>query len=261
MPFAGVLEMTGDEEHWHGLGRGLRRLLETRVVRQPYEGHEDLYRSLSPYHRIGEDAPPFLVVQGYNDTLVDVHVARAFVARFADVALAPIYYVELPFAQHSFDVTASPRTSATTRAAVAFATSVTAPCHLTPEHVAAYQAPPTELLVEVDARWLGATEVAAERGSFFVVTSDNPYSVVREDAANDESRLELVELLARRGVPTRATLARDPAGRWPDEQGVALFDVSPSFAAHLARAFDQFAFYEVTSAGVVVRAALSAARL
>ena len=43
---------------------------------------------------------------------------------FARVAFAPIYYVELPFTQHAFDLTASPRTSATTRAAVAFAESV-----------------------------------------------------------------------------------------------------------------------------------------
>ena len=123
--FYGVLEMTGDESHWHGLGRGLRKLLESRVVQRPLLGHEDLYRALSPYHRIHEGAPPFLVVQGANDTLVDVNVARDFVERFRRVARAPIYYVELPFAQHAFDATASPRTSATTRAAVAFATSVT----------------------------------------------------------------------------------------------------------------------------------------
>jgi len=125
MSFYGVLEMTGDESHWHGLGRGLRRLLESRVVRQPLLGHEDVYRQLSPYHRIHERAPPFLVLHGSNDTLVDVNVARDFVERFRQVATAPIYYVELPFTQHAFNTTASPRTSATTRAAVAFATSVT----------------------------------------------------------------------------------------------------------------------------------------
>jgi hypothetical protein len=64
-------------------------------------------------------------VQGANDTLVEVNVARAFVTKFRAVAFAPLYYVELPFTQHTFDLTASPRTSATTRAAVAFAESVT----------------------------------------------------------------------------------------------------------------------------------------
>jgi acetyl esterase/lipase len=103
------------------LGRGLLVLLEGRVVQLPYLDHQDLYRQMSPLERIGVDAPPFLVIQGGNDTLVDVNVARGFVEKFRRVALAPIYYVELPFTQHAFDVTASPRTSATTRAAVAFA--------------------------------------------------------------------------------------------------------------------------------------------
>ena len=122
--FYGVLEMTGDETHWRGLGRGLRTLLERRIVQVPFEGHEEFYRALSPFHRLHADAPAFLVVQGVNDTLVDVQVARDFVARHREVASAPIYYVELPFTQHAFDVTASARTSATTRAAVAFAQSV-----------------------------------------------------------------------------------------------------------------------------------------
>jgi len=47
MSFYGVLEMTGDEAHWRGLGRGIRLLLERRVVQVPYQGHEALYHSLS----------------------------------------------------------------------------------------------------------------------------------------------------------------------------------------------------------------------
>ncbi len=126
LSFYGVLEMTGDETYWRGLGAGLRGLLERRIVQRPYLGNEALYEALSPYHRLHEGAPAFLVVQGVNDTLVDVQVARSFVERFLEVASAPIYYVELPCTQHAFDVTASPRTSATTRAAIAFAQSVVA---------------------------------------------------------------------------------------------------------------------------------------
>ncbi|MGH9019847.1 MAG: alpha/beta hydrolase fold domain-containing protein, partial [Acidimicrobiales bacterium] len=172
IPFAGVLEMTGDEEYWHGLGRGLRHLLEGRVIQLPYEGNEETYRAASPLHRITEGAPPFLVVQGTNDTLVDVHVARAFVRRFRDVALAPAYYVELPFAQHSFDLTASPRTSATTRAAVAFAESVVGERPtLDVDTLSAYQVPPTELSVEVDSRMVPAAEAARRLGRLLVVSA------------------------------------------------------------------------------------------
>ncbi len=123
----GVLEMTGDDVAWDGHGDKLRELLADTVVGVPVAEHEDLYRAMSPVERITPDAPPFLVVHGGNDTMVDVHVARYFVERFRQVAHAPIYYVEIPFTQHAFDVTASPRTSATVRAAVAFAEHVTAP--------------------------------------------------------------------------------------------------------------------------------------
>jgi acetyl esterase/lipase len=119
----GVLEMSGDPVVWDGHGDKLRELLESRVVGLPVAGHEALYRSMSPIERITEDAPPFLVIQGGNDTLVDVTVAREFVRRFEVTATSPLYYVELPLTQHAFDLTASPRTSATTRAVVAFATS------------------------------------------------------------------------------------------------------------------------------------------
>lgn len=127
IPFYGVLEMTGDERYWRGLGAGIRRLLEGRIVQRPFDENPDLYRALSPLSRIHEGSPPFLVIQGVVDTLVDVNVARGFVDHFRAVATAPIYYVELPLTQHAFDVTASARTSATTRAALAFATDVVAP--------------------------------------------------------------------------------------------------------------------------------------
>jgi acetyl esterase/lipase len=251
IPFYGVLEMTGDETHWRGLGHGLRVLLERRVVQAPYEGNEELYRQLSPMHRIEPDAPPFLVIQGGNDTLVDVQVARDFVARFSEVALAPIYYVELPYTQHAFDVTASPRTSATTRAAIAFAESVASPRpSLAASLVASYQVPPTELLVEVAGEWLDALAVDRD-GPFFVVTSDNPYSVVGDDEANDARRRELVGLLAARGVAAARSRARDTTGRWPDEWGFALFGVDVDFARALAATFEQFAFFEVGERVVV----------
>jgi acetyl esterase/lipase len=124
--FYGVLEMTGDADVWRGNGEPLVDLLERYVVQQPFATNEDVYRAMSPMERITADAPPFLVVQGTHDTLVDVNVARRFVSKFREVAAAPIYYLEMPFAQHAFEVTASPRTSATTRAVVAFVESVAA---------------------------------------------------------------------------------------------------------------------------------------
>jgi acetyl esterase/lipase len=258
LSFYGVLEMTGDETQWRGMGRGLRRLLVHRVVQLPYEGNEHVYAALSPYERITPDAPPFFVVQGTNDTLVEVNVARAFVTKFRAVAFAPLYYVELPFTQHSFDLTASPRTSATTRAAVAFAESVTrARPPLTRELVARYQVPPTRLELKSHDQWRDVTEAVSELGPLFVVTSDNPYSQVLSPEDNEVRRRDLLTLLAARHLEYLEARGHDPGGEWPDELGVALVNATRESARALALTFEQFAFYEVTTDGVVVRESAS----
>jgi dienelactone hydrolase len=254
MSFYGVLGMIGDEAHWRGLGRGLRILLERRVVQVPFEENQPIYHALSPYDRIDADAPPFFVVQGRNDTLVDVQVARDFVTKFRDVATAPIYYVELPFTQHAFDISASPRTSATTRAAVSFAESVVNRPTLTASLVKSYQVPPTELVVKLESgEWLGAIEAARELGPFTVLTSDNPFSSALRAEDNVARRGVLYEDLLRRGVELRHTMGRDPMSLWPVEEGFALFDQSVDFARELARRWDQFAIYDVTRERVLVR--------
>ena len=120
--------------------------------------------------------------------------------------------------------------------------------------------PPTELYVEVDSRLVPATEAAARLGPFFVVTADNPFSRDLGDG-NDARRADLAAVLAARGLAGHATLARDAAARWPDEQGVALSGVGDGFARRLAHAFDQFAFYEVTPERVAVRDAATGAEL
>jgi acetyl esterase/lipase len=258
LSFYGVLEMTGDKTHWRGLGRGLLRLLERRVVQLPFLENEDLYRSISPHERIAAQSPPFFVVQGVNDTLVEVSVARAFVAKFREVAFTPVYYVELPFTQHAFDLTASPRTSATTRAAIAFAHSVVMPRPaLTPSLVASYQVPPTQLSVDINGEWCDAREAAAVIGTHFVVTSDNPYSRIMDDSTNEQRRAELREFLRRRGVWFREAKGEDVTSRWPSEHGVALTGLTREDARALARAWDQFAFYEVDADHVTVRDAAS----
>ena len=257
LSFYGVLEMTGDETQWRGLGRGIRILLERRVVQFPYLGNEEVYRALSPYERIGPDAPPFFVVQGVNDTLVDVNVARSFVAKFRAVAFAPIYYVELPFTQHAFDLTASPRTSATTRAAVAFAESVVSP----------RPTPSAQLLV----RTTGAADATSRRGPTWRVARRSRrarprWTVLRSHVGqpvltdprrpdqNEVRRGQLRRFLQHRGIDFFETVAEDPHGslagraRRGDDRISRLAD-----ARAFARAWDQYAFYEVSNEGVTVR--------
>jgi hypothetical protein len=251
----GVLEMTGDEKQWHGFGRGLLFLLERRVVQKSVKDEPELFRAMSPYHRIGIDAPPFLVVHGGNDTLVDVNVARDFVEKFRRVALSRIYYVELPFTQHAFDVVASPRASSTARAAVVFAESVAQPLPvLSAATLASYQVPPTTLTVELSpSRRVEATQAARELGPYWVLTADNPFSVRLTDEENARRRAELEGVLKAHGVTHRPSFAKDPSVRWPEERGFAIFGVAAEFVSALAKAFDQFAFYFVDDVKVRVR--------
>lgn len=251
LSFYGVLEMTGDEELWRGLGRGLRQLLEHRVFGESVEAARERFEAASPLHRLHPGAPPFLVVQGRTDTLVEVNVARAFVARLRATSPSPAWYVELPGTQHAFDLTASPRTSAVVRAAVA-AASAMAPARppLDEELLARYRVPPAELWVLEDGRLVDARAHAARTGDFYALTSDNPRSVVASDADNAARRADLAAILARLGVAAVATRSRDGAAAFPDEVGVGV--ASRPLALALARRYDQHALYAVGAGAVQV---------
>jgi len=109
----GVLDMTGDPTSAGPQGRALQSLLGGSVMKVLIAEAHDTYEASSPIHRITEDAPAFLVVHGRKDTLVSVGIARAFVEAFSRIATAPLCYIELPWAQHGFDLLCSPRCTAT----------------------------------------------------------------------------------------------------------------------------------------------------
>jgi hypothetical protein len=125
---------------------------------------------------------------------------------------------------------------------------------LTPSLVKSYQVPPTELVVKVTSgEWVGAQEAARELGPFTVLTSDNPFSNELHADENAQRRSALFADLQRRGVRLHHTVGRDPVGAWPVEEGFALLDQSVDFARELARAWDQFAIYDVSEEEVLVR--------
>ena len=69
-----------------------------------YGTAEDGQPLTSPLALAGPDAPPLLVAHGDNDSYVPVEAARELVARVRGVSRSPVVYVELPGAQHSFDL-------------------------------------------------------------------------------------------------------------------------------------------------------------
>lgn len=120
VPFYGVHDVTGDPESSGIHGPGLVDLLERRVMKRTVQDDLAAFEQASPDRRITETAPPMFVIQGANDTLVPVQVARRFVERLRVVSAAPVAYVELPCAQHAFDILASIRTRHTTLGVVRF---------------------------------------------------------------------------------------------------------------------------------------------
>ncbi len=113
-PFYGVMDMTGSREGSGAYGPGLLEMLEKTVMKTTFAEHPEVFTAASPTDRVNPDAPPFFVLQGRNDTLVPVEVARTFVQRLRAVSRQPVAYAELPLAQHAFDVMASLRCQATT---------------------------------------------------------------------------------------------------------------------------------------------------
>jgi acetyl esterase/lipase len=133
VPFYGVMDMTGDPDGSGLYGPGLLKMLEKSVMKTTMAEHPEVFRTASPTLRVRPDAPPFFVLQGANDTLVPVPVARTFVERLRAVSRAPVAYAELPLAQHAFDVLASLRCQATTSAVGDFLTGAHAAAQIAAE--------------------------------------------------------------------------------------------------------------------------------
>jgi acetyl esterase/lipase len=109
VPFYGVYDFT------NSFGTqpddGVTRVLERFILKKPFATHRAEYEKASPMHRIRPDAPPFLVIHGTHDSLAPVAEARLFVELLRKTSQQTVGYIELPEAQHAFEVFHSPRTS------------------------------------------------------------------------------------------------------------------------------------------------------
>ena len=95
--------------------------LARRVMRsRPAAARED-WEAASPHWQVDRADPPFFVIHGAHDSLVPVQEARNFVHKLREVGRVPVVYVELPGAQHAFDVFPSIRTAHVIRGAERFA--------------------------------------------------------------------------------------------------------------------------------------------
>lgn len=67
--------------------------------------------SSDPVDLVSDAAPPFVVVHGTHDTVVPVANAERFATALRRRSRRPVVWVELPYAQHGFDLFRSPRWS------------------------------------------------------------------------------------------------------------------------------------------------------
>ncbi len=107
VPIYGVYDFTN---RLHSYGVEMRHwILEPIVMKRFYDDEPDAFAAASPIDRVHAGAPPFLVIHGDRDTLAPVEDARYFVERLAEASRAPVFYAELPGAQHAFEIFSSPR--------------------------------------------------------------------------------------------------------------------------------------------------------
>jgi acetyl esterase/lipase len=84
--------------------------LEHLIVRETQRSAPEVFRSASPIARIGEDTPPMLIVHGGADSVIPVGQAREFVEQLRQRSPSFVGYLELPGAQHAFDLIDGART-------------------------------------------------------------------------------------------------------------------------------------------------------
>lgn len=122
VPFYGVYDLTNEAGHYYPeLGSWA---FEKVIFKTPLTEDRERYRQASPRWRIHPDAPPFMVIHGERDTLVPVADARDFARELERVSTADVRYVELPGAEHAFDLWPSVRTARIADAVGRFLTAV-----------------------------------------------------------------------------------------------------------------------------------------
>lgn len=96
------------------LNRNLTRddwpIIPRHVMKANLRDDEELFRRASPLDQVHAAAPPFMVIHGQADSVVPTAEAHQFVAALRAVSANAVAYVEVPGANHAFDVMDSLRT-------------------------------------------------------------------------------------------------------------------------------------------------------
>jgi len=108
VPFYGVYDFR--DRHGVQRNRGLALLLNRAVMKTSPRRDPEAFDRASPIACIHPDAPPFFVVHGDKDSMAPHEGSRLFVKALRETSRAKVAYVEVPGAQHAFEVFHSVRT-------------------------------------------------------------------------------------------------------------------------------------------------------
>jgi acetyl esterase/lipase len=95
----------------HLAHRGMEKLLAKHVMKASRDEAPAAYEAASPVARVHAGAPPFLLVHGTRDTLAPVGQARHLFEVLRATSRSPSAYIEVPGAQHAFEIFPSVRTA------------------------------------------------------------------------------------------------------------------------------------------------------
>jgi len=90
-------------------GRGFARFVERTLLKVRLVDDAAAFAAASPIDRVHPGAPPTMIVQGTNDTLVPPAEARYFADVLRRTSSSPVVYAEVSGAQHAFEVFRSVR--------------------------------------------------------------------------------------------------------------------------------------------------------
>jgi len=110
VPYYGVYDWSDRVETG---GKTFLPHVQRNIIKAQWGDDPTPFRQGSPIERVHPEAPPFFVIYGANDSFgPGVAQPRAFLPRLRAVSKQPVASVEVPGAQHTFDIWSSPRSAA-----------------------------------------------------------------------------------------------------------------------------------------------------
>lgn len=107
VPYYGVYDFNNRYQQY--VSEDLQDLVAEKVFKTSRSENQALWDQASPINWVNKEAPPFLIIHGSADTLVTVKEGQYFYQALKEASANSVAYLELPDAQHAFDLLVSLR--------------------------------------------------------------------------------------------------------------------------------------------------------